>query len=127
VELVLNLAWSILAAMGLVYWLRSEESESVAKPAQLVALAMLALILFPVISVTDDLVAAHNPAETDTSLRRQVLAYQHTVAPEIAIPPQINTGFSLAFLGRAPASEPFLPARLAPSLSVPFIRPPPAA
>ena len=40
---------------------------------RLVALALLVLILFPVISVTDDLMAVQNPAETDSSLRRDHL------------------------------------------------------
>jgi hypothetical protein len=38
---------------------------------QMVALAVLILILFPVISVTDDLQAIQNPAEVDSCLRRE--------------------------------------------------------
>lgn len=37
---------------------------------QLIALALLILILFPLISVTDDLLAAQNPAESDSFQRR---------------------------------------------------------
>lgn len=41
---------------------------------QVVALLLLIVILFPVISVTDDLMAAQNPAETDSVQRRNLEA-----------------------------------------------------
>jgi hypothetical protein len=54
----------------------------------LVALTVLVLILFPVISVTDDLMAMQNPAETDSSLRRnQALSQAHSILPPVAMPP----------------------------------------
>ena len=39
---------------------------------QLVALLLLIVVLFPVISVTNDLMAAQNPAETDSVQRRNL-------------------------------------------------------
>ena len=69
-ELFLNLA-GLLVAVGLVgLWLRWAPRAGFDRSTQIVALALLILILFPVISVTDDLLAAQNPAETDSCLRR---------------------------------------------------------
>jgi len=72
-ELILNLAGVLVAmAMGCL-WLHLAPREGADRRRQLVALALLVLILFPVISVTDDLMAVQNPAETDSSLRRDHL------------------------------------------------------
>jgi hypothetical protein len=61
-------------ALALVcLWLRWAPREGFSRRTQLVGLALLILILFPVISVTDDLMAVQNPAETDTSVRRDHL------------------------------------------------------
>jgi hypothetical protein len=72
VELFLNLAGAFVAVSLICTWLwcapRAVEGESPAL--QIIALALLILILFPVISVTDDLVAAENPAEADSFQRR---------------------------------------------------------
>jgi len=48
----------------------AEDVKRVSRTQQWVALALLLLVLFPVISVTDDLMAAENPAETDSIQRR---------------------------------------------------------
>ena len=67
---MLNLAWVLLAALMFCLWLRWAPRIGASRRMQFVALAVLLLILFPVISVTDDLQAALNPAEAYTSLRR---------------------------------------------------------
>jgi len=76
-ELVLNLVGA-LVAMGLTcLWLRmvSQGRDGRARwGIQVVALLLLIVILFPVISVTDDLMAAQNPAETDSVQRRNLEA-----------------------------------------------------
>jgi hypothetical protein len=69
-EMVLNLAWVLLAALMFCLWLRYAPRTGVDRRMQFVALAVLLLILFPVISVTDDLQAVQNPAEADCLLRR---------------------------------------------------------
>lgn len=81
---------------------------------------MLALILFPVISVTDDLWALHNPAEIDTSLRRNDLtAHTHTIVPEIAsLPVETATGAIPAFLAVARGAE----SKASPRQAVPLFR-----
>jgi len=68
-ELTLNFVWALLTALMVGLWLRCGARKSTRRM-QLGALALLVLILFPVVSVTDDLQAAHNPAEADCCLRR---------------------------------------------------------
>ena len=69
-ELFLNLAW-VLCSLGLVwFWMRSCVSKRISLGTQLLALAMIVLLLLPVISLSDDLLAMQGPAETDMSLRR---------------------------------------------------------
>src|SRR5579863_7791331 len=87
-ELILNLAWA-LSAIGIVcLWLRFGHHANAGRRTQIVALAVLILILFPVISVTDDLQAVQNPAEVDACLRRcHVIANPHCIFPAVAALP----------------------------------------
>ena len=128
-ELSLNLGWLLLSLAAIVLWHRAGRSpHAPSRGTQLVALALLLLVLFPVISVTDDFVAAHNPAEADSCMRRNELTAQpHTIVPEVPVLlPMREPSISLAFLGYAPSHD----LRVLPSLSLPrspfFNRPPPA-
>jgi len=57
--------------VGLIwFWMRNAVSDRTSRGAQVMALAMVVLLLLPVISLSDDLVAAQSPAETDSCLRR---------------------------------------------------------
>ncbi len=87
-ELVLNLAWCLLATLMFCLWLRCASRTCDNRRMQFVALAVLLLILFPVISVTDDLQALQNPAETDSCQRRDhCYAAPHSVySPVAALP-----------------------------------------
>jgi len=86
-ELVLNFAWVLLAAFMLSLWLQLAPCAHGDRRMQLVALAVLLLILFPVISVTDDLQAMQNPAETDCCQRRShACAAPHSLFPAPATP-----------------------------------------
>lgn len=69
-ELFLNLAWLCLAALVTGTWLVFGPRRACSMRLQLAALFMLVLILFPVISVTDDLQTALQLAEDDSYLRR---------------------------------------------------------
>jgi hypothetical protein len=87
-ELALNLAWVLLSTLMLCLWLRFAPRTGASWRMQLVALAVLVLILFPVISVTDDLQAALNPAEADCCLRRNhVCSAPHSIFPPVAALP----------------------------------------
>ena len=76
-ELILNILWALLTATGLAWWLltRSHIKDAPGRP--LLALAVLLCVLFPAVSITDDLWVLHNPAETDTLVRRNDGAVHH--------------------------------------------------
>jgi hypothetical protein len=88
VELLSNLVWIAVALALWCIWLAEQRRARGASPlpgirVQLAALVLLTLILLPVISVSDDLQASHNPAEAErTCLRND----QHLLRPD-AVPP----------------------------------------
>ena len=69
-ETTLNLAWAICSLVLIWLWTRSSAANPVSRRTQILALAMVVLLLLPVISLSDDLMAMQGPAETDTSMRR---------------------------------------------------------
>jgi hypothetical protein len=133
-ELVLNLVWIVLAGLMLCLWLRfgpqsGPDGRNHGRKMQFVALALLVLILFPVISVTDDLQAAQNPAETESSVRRnQAVASPHSTFPSVAaLPLPLLAELSFGFSRFAPSRN--LPAPMIdrPALDPIQNRPPPTA
>jgi hypothetical protein len=98
---------------------------------QLISLAALTAILLPVISISDDLQAANNPAEVERSAGRRdhlfSLQQAHQGTPcivALAVPgprPSVLTRFSLL-----PADS-AVPAQGTAHLLAPWSRPPPAA
>jgi hypothetical protein len=70
VELFLNIAWALLAMASVGLWVRYGRKERAQWYLPLIALAVLIVLLFPVISVSDDLYAIQNPAESDSWCRR---------------------------------------------------------
>jgi hypothetical protein len=81
-ELLLNLVWLTLCLAILCQWRRFAPGDGASRRVQWAAVAMLIVILFPVISVTDDLEAAQNPAEVESVMRRDHSATAHSqVAP----------------------------------------------
>jgi hypothetical protein len=128
-ELVLNLAWAFSAVLFFCFWLRNSRHAGADRRTQLVALAVLVLILFPVISVTDDLQAMQNPAEADCCLRRDhVVANAHSIfPPTVALQPPAFAELSYGFLQlAAPGSIPS-PVIDHPELAPIQNRPPPVA
>ncbi len=69
-ELLLNSVWAMLGLLSICLWLRVENRTKAERLLPFVALVLVILILFPVISVSDDLWALQNPAEVDSSQRR---------------------------------------------------------
>lgn len=74
-EIFFNLMWVAVTILLCAMWLaglRRHRAESLlpAIGVQVIALTVLAAILLPVISLTDDLQAATNPAETERVCRR---------------------------------------------------------
>src|SRR5579863_3187426 len=86
-ELLLNLAWLVVAGTIVCLWLRGEGWNQPDRRRQLIALAVLIAILFPVISVSDDLLAVQNAFEADNYLRRDHLipADTHPVQPALTM------------------------------------------
>jgi hypothetical protein len=72
-ELFLNLAWLFLAAAIVCLWLQGERRERKGWRRQLTAIVVLSAILFPVISMSDDLLAVQNTFEADNYSRRDHL------------------------------------------------------
>ena len=128
-ELFLNLAWALLATLMFCLRLRSAAPAGTNPRMQFAALAVLLLILFPVISVTDDLRAALNPAETGTCLRRDYgCSAPHSIIPEVAsLPLQAFPEHSAGALPVAAPSHLAAPAIDYPALASIQNRPPPVA
>lgn len=128
-ELALNLAWALLAVLLVRLWLRPALPSSVSTRSQAVALLMLIVILFPVISVTDDLVAAHNPAELNCCARRHhAVSCTHSIFPAAAmLPPPVFADHSFRFLRFAAPSNRPEPLVKIPARASNQNRPPPVA
>jgi hypothetical protein len=133
-ETVLNLVWALLAALMFGVWLRFAPRTSLngradSRKMQFVALAVLTLLLFPVISVTDDLQAIQSPAETDSCQRRDhVCVTPHATFPAVgALPLPVFAGLSLAFISMATPSNLPAPVVANPAIASIQNRPPPAA
>jgi hypothetical protein len=127
-ELLLNLAWVLLAALMFGLWLRFSPRAGVSPHLQFVALAVLLLILFPVISVTDDLQAVQNPAEADCLVRRDHGPTLHSIlTPIAALPLSAIGGVSLSVLRMAMKGSPREPVFDRPALAPIQNRPPPVA
>jgi hypothetical protein len=128
-ELTLNLAWALLAVLLVRLWRRPALLSSASMRSQVVALLMLIVILFPVISVTDDLVAAQNPAELYCCARRHhAVSCSHSIFPVAAmLPPQAIAELSFGFIRFvAPCNCP-APLVKNPALASIQNRPPPVA
>jgi hypothetical protein len=128
-ELILNLAWVCSVVVFFSVWLRHPRHTGADRRLQFIALAVLVLILFPVISVTDDLQTSQNPAEADCCLRRDhVLSNAHSIFPAVAtLPPAVMADLSFGFPQiAAPGSVPS-PVVDHPGLARIQNRPPPLA
>jgi hypothetical protein len=86
-EITLNLSWAACSLALVWFWCRGGASEKVSRRTQVMALGMVLLLLLPVISLSDDLMAMQGPAETDTSMRRALhLNEGHPVPVSFALP-----------------------------------------
>lgn len=91
-ELTLNIAWASCSLLLIWFWTRSTASNPVPRRTQILALAMVVLLLLPVISLSDDLMAMQGPAETDSSMRRALHpdeGHPSVVPMSFALPEQI--------------------------------------
>lgn len=128
-ELILNLIGAFVALALVCVWLRIGPRAGEVRRTQIVALAILILILFPVISITDDLVTAQNPADPDSCLRKvRELQALRQILPMALVQPQPAVEY-IAF-GLLRLAEPGVSAVLtvdSPALAPVENRPPPTA
>lgn len=87
-EFLSNIAWIAVAIALWGLWLtgRRRPRGGFRRPGtgvQVASLAVLTMILLPVISVSDDLQASHNPAEVERTVLR---SDQHLLRPDSAPP-----------------------------------------
>jgi hypothetical protein len=128
-ELALNLAWAFSAIVIVCLWLRFAALAGTSRRTQWIALAVLILILFPVISVTDDLQAVQNPAEVDSCIRRvHAISHPHSTFPAVAaMPLPILAALPFGFLQMAAPGRSPAPVVDHPGLRTIHNRPPPVA
>ena len=129
VEILLNLVWAALALMIVCQWLRMDSSSGTNRRRQIIAIAVLLAILFPVISVSDDLMSMQSATETDTCQRRDYLAASatHPVLPFAAIVNALAFDVSFGSPGFVAARSLSHPSLQHCSLGVAGNRAPPAA
>ena len=128
-ELLLNLMWAVLAASMFCTLVRFTPRSGTDRRRQIISLALLLLLLFPVISVTDDLQTAQNPAEADCCLRRDhVSPAPHFLSSALpALPAAAFSGLCFGIIGLATPDRLFAPLLKHPELDPIQNRPPPAA
>ncbi len=131
-ELTLNLGWALLAVWMLFAAVRMAPRTATGRCAQFIALAVVIMILLPAISMTDDLIAAQNPAEFDCSAysvrRGHVGSNPHSIVPAAAaLPAPMFAGLWFAYVQVATHSNHPAPLVDHPALGPIQNRPPPAA
>lgn len=109
-ELLSNLFWVVVAVGLWCVWLaqpRNPRSLSMrfGIGGQIVALAVLTLILLPVISVSDDLQASYNPAEIERTCVRND---QHLLLPSAPPPAPAAIAVVMMCLLHTPGASAFL-------------------
>jgi len=128
-ELVLNLEWMALATAMYWLWVRHARRESPGRRVQFIALALVLVTMFTVITMYDDMAMAQNPAETRCFQREDDLgAHAHAPLHPVA-------DLTLLFFAKPSFDLPHsaVPGNLlAPAMEVPATssiqnRPPPAA
>ena len=98
-EILLNITWALCSLALVAFWMRRGASHTGSRKTQMLALGMVVLLLLPVISLSDDLIAMQGPAETDTNVRRALHPDNIHPSPapvSLALPQEIVTSFSIS-------------------------------
>jgi hypothetical protein len=126
-EVILNLAWVLLAAYMVALWLHWAPTAGNERRMQMIWLAVVLAILLPAISMTDDLVAAQNPAEIDCCVRRGHESPHPVFPAPAALPVPAFTHAAARVLCLLAPGVPDDPAIESSALSPIQNRPPPAS
>ncbi len=126
---VLNLEWVVLATLMCWLWVRHARREGPGRQVQFIALALILVNMFVVISMYDDMAMAQSPAETSCFAREdfsgaRAQAMLHPVAnfPQPLLSEPSFEAYYLGAVGNYPA-----PALQSPALGPIQNRPPPTA
>ena len=128
-ELMLNLVWATTALAMLVVWLRMPRHEHASRTRQILCLGIALLLLLPVISLSDDLVAAQTTTEMDGCVRRAHDGHAHPHLCTAVCTQAATAQFVFEIPSHwetLPLPQEFLPLHSA-FIRLPFSRPPPVA
>ncbi|MGD0095738.1 MAG: hypothetical protein ABSB60_04545 [Terracidiphilus sp.] len=130
-EIALNLVWMALALAIVRLWICHAPRTGTNQRVQLAAVVLLIVILFPIISVTDDLQVAQNLADDDvfTYLRRNdTVVPQHSISSAASMLP-VSAYIELPLIRLQLIAPDHLTARAADGLAHSLVqnRPPPTA
>jgi hypothetical protein len=127
-EQFLNLSWLVVALSLVCLWLPGGLVARTHRRTQLVALVMLIVILFPVVSVSDDLLAVQYAAEADFWLcRKHIVSSPNIISPPSeGLPQAFSTEISVTFTRHFMEDRRFTIAAV-PCIEAIQNRPPPSA
>jgi len=128
-ELLLNLTWLLVAAMCAIGLLRRARREPNSANIWLFAAAMLCIVvlLFPVISMTDDLHAEVFTAEESGKRRVVAIQIEHQLSNLQSLATRLAISmFTFRRPTWSPAADPFIPSPLDGTRAAYFTRPPPS-
>lgn len=129
-ELVLNLAWMVLAALMSWLWARHARREGPGRQVQFIALALVLVAMFYVIPMYDDMAMAQNPAEARCFQQREdeLGTHDHAVLhPAADLTPLLSAEPSFDSFHSAVQGNLLAPALKVPATNSIQNRPPPAA
>lgn len=123
-ELLLNLAWLLLAVPAFWLWRGSRTASAIRRPSSLqclLALGCMLVILFPVVSATDDLHAMRTEMEESPLSKRNIRQASHdraTASKSLNPPALLQNSISTVALdeSRVPPFVSFLSVRVAPTV-----------
>ena len=128
-ELFLNAVWisTCLALIG--WWLSSADRRRRVDGRAIVAVVLLVVLIFPVISMTDDLLAMSAPSEFEHLLRRYEAPLDHLASPGIlsALALVFVPSFSFALRPEPVDPAPVMAVHRTVCVRVTGVRPPPTA
>jgi hypothetical protein len=129
-ESVLNLEWVVLAAAMCGVWVRYALREGPGRRVQFIALALVLVNMFVVITMYDDMAMAQNPAETRCFQQRDddLGAHAHVpLHPAVALAPTLAAELSINMFRSAAPGGLLVPTVKVPAFSSIQNRPPPVA